>query len=167
MSFAGLASSAGSTGREAAVTLSYPAARNAQSALVLGGHRYRAALDPQTDVNGDTTNLTVNLACAHCRPDSPNLMEDGKPFHGVQPFMFLVNDPYGLYRPRWVRLEKLGVEVSVRGLRFRLCRGRVASRQFCSASVRLDLRPLRVAPETRPRERRRLGHRRARDAMTI
>lgn len=102
------------------------------------GVTYVLRLTPDVDVHGTVRTLTAEMVCQACE-DQGNQLYDGRPLHGLQPFMFGAQDTDHFTRRRRIALDRAKLSVEFRGLDFRFCRPAEPASGFCSASVAVSI----------------------------
>lgn len=100
---------------------------------------FELSLYPERNVNGEVIGLTVEMHCLRCRNSSINAMYGGHAWHGIQPFIFSIAAPNGLYGRRVVALPNVRQQAVIDGQRFRLCPAGTGEQQICEASVPITL----------------------------
>jgi hypothetical protein len=96
------------------------------------------ALFADRDVQGSVLTLTVELTCLRCEDSEENYMYGGRPWHGLQPFMFAAHFD-DLTSRREFYLPNIRRRVIIEGQRIRTCRSTAGAEQICAATVPITL----------------------------
>jgi hypothetical protein len=107
-----------------------------------GWRDFDLALFADRDVRGGVLNLTIELTCLRCSDSEENYMYGGRPWHGLQPFMFAAHLD-DLTRRREFDLPNIRRRVIIEGQRIRTCRSPAGAEQICAATIPITLTGLR------------------------